>query len=234
MQRQCEANLQKRVLTVPANAVAHLFRTPAFRSEPGTVGFVIGEIARRGRFVDRRWAEAHDSVKQVIVYAAVRNRNNILCLRRSKNSNRAALRLRYSVLLGGHVDGTEEDSETALVDCLTREIEEEIGMVCAEPPKLLGVVVDPTTRSGSLHLGVIYEAKIAVGEVAMQPYLDNGEFVNSRRSNKHSLVGWDVLKKFAGRFDPWSELFLCSEVARRMLADRNAGFPEQKFFSFFH
>src|SRR6266700_3610094 len=143
-----------KVLAVPSQSVHALFAEPKFYDGPGRISETMEAIRRDGRIVTRASAESTESLKQIIAYGIVRTGRRILCLRRSSKANRPALRLRYTVLFGGHVDEADLSYPDPMKHCVEREVTEELGLHVNGDVRLLGVVADPSTPVGRLHLGV--------------------------------------------------------------------------------
>lgn len=205
------------VLVIPAESVAHFYRISGFHDDEQSISEVLDAISRRGKYVGRDWAESTESVKQIVAYGMIRNETRILCLRRAKKSNRKALRLRYTVLVGGHVDSAEMNEEEPVASCLVRELDEELGIKEFGLIRLIGIVVDPETAVGRLHLGLIYDVPIKESTLVLTPELDNGEFVNSSDREEHYLRDYSDLVSKAAQFDPWSKLTLSNASVRELL-----------------
>ena len=208
-----------RVLAVPRDSVAAFYQKPQFLCDKQSVSKILKIIKEEGRFVDREWAESTETVKQIVAYGVLRNGKRVLRLRRAKKSERAALRLRYTILVGGHVDDLEFESSTPFEDCLLREIEEELGITLPLSPELLGIAVDPTTKVGRLHLGLIFDVPVSVDTIKVRSNYDNTEFVNADQVNVHHFVDVKTLIRSARQFDPWSTLLLTNQVADSLLGD---------------
>lgn len=205
------------VLVVPADSVASLYQTAGFYTDEKSISEVLDAITKSGKYVGRDWAESTESVKQIVAYGMIRNGIKVLCLRRAKKSNRKALRLRYTVLVGGHVDSAEINEEEPVASCLVRELEEELGIKEFGPIRLIGVVVDTETSVGRLHLGLIYDVPIEESTLVLTPQLDNGEFVNSSKTEEYHLQDYSELVSRARQFDPWSKLTLSNTSVRKLL-----------------
>lgn len=219
MPSESRSRASERVLVVPRESVLQLYQRPAFFSDDETLTNVLDTIYRLGRFVDRSWAEENESVKQIVAYGLIRNGERFLRLRRAATSTRASLRLRYTVLVGGHVDDQESDSKHPLEDCLRREIFEELRLRPQREPRILGIVADPTTAVGRLHLGVIFDVPVEVDSVVVRSNYDNADFANANRRVEYQLVDAKSLGRNVVRFDPWSSLVLSSEIAHDLLGN---------------
>ena len=203
------------VLTVPATVVGSLYQHERFHDERSAIDFTESAIAASGSFVDRNLAENDPDLVQIIAYGLLRHGNRILCVRRTKKTQRDVLRLKYTVLFGGHVD--DVSSKTPVVDCVTREMSEELGIVPGMTPQLLGVVTDPTNAVGRLHLGLVFDVVHPTATIELSSSLDRGEFVGSRRNIVYEFLDWKELRSRENSFDPWSRLFLMSQKAERLL-----------------
>jgi predicted NUDIX family phosphoesterase len=133
-----------------------------------------------------------------------------------KKSNRESLRLRYTLLFGGHVEN-ENNSTQPVIDCLNRELQEELEISFNGTATLLGIVADPTTNVGLLHLGLIFEVITLKNEITIGPNLDSIEFVNSNKIETYNMIDWNALVNIADKLDPWSRLFLDSDIAHQIL-----------------
>ena len=176
------------VLAVPAEALSGFYNRTEFRSEPALVRDALNIVLNHGQFYLRGWAEQTESVRQVIPCVIVRNGAKLLCVKRAKKG-RDDLRLRYTLLFGGHVDAEDSngDREHILHRCAERELREELGLHAAVSPDPIGVAVDLATASSRRHFGVVFECQIADSIVSVR---ENATTPNSREAvttmNTHS------------------------------------------------
>ena len=214
------------VLAVPSDALSDFYDRTEFRSDPAGVRNALNVVRNHGRYYLREWAEQTESVRQVIPCVIVRNGTRLLCVRRAKKG-REDLRLRHTLLFGGHVDAEDStgDREHILRRCAERELREELGLDSAISPHPVGVVVDLATAPSRRHFGIVFECRITDGVVSVRRECDNSEFTHSRYNNDYPL---EETSKFAGRkFDPWSELLLTSTYAQRNFGFLQPGFATQ-------
>jgi len=205
--------MKQKVLTIPSELVAKIYHRDGFFSDSRTINSVKTLIKKHGEFVDRDWAESTNSVKQIIACSIIRNDGKILCMRRTKKSSRSALRLRWTVVMGGHVDQEDQGVDQPILNCLLRELEEELGIIPSTKPKLLGIVVDPATPVGRLHLGMVYDVRIPQSSVSLSPNNDLQEFVRIHKKTNIKMVDAHNINPELQKFDPWSYLFLSSKAA---------------------
>jgi len=157
--------------------------------------------------VDRDRAECDQGLKQIVACAVLRHEDEVMCLRRSRHSNRANLRMKYTLMVGGHVDRADEVDRFPPRHCVRREIREELGIDVGSTIKLLGVVSDPLSYSGWLHLGLVFEAFLPSDTIELSKQLDSTEFVNSGRRHAVRTTVITRLTDIHDRLDPWSRLF---------------------------
>lgn len=195
------------VLAVPADALSEFYDRTEFSADSARVHDAVNIVRRHGKFYPRRWAEQTESVRQVIPCTIVRNGPKLLCIKRSKRG-RDDLRLRHTLLFGGHVE--TEDSAGArkriLNRCAERELREELGLDSAVSHDPIGIVVDLATESSRRHFGVVFECQITESVVSVRKELDNSEFTRSHQDNDYPLV--DAREFLRTEFDPWSRLLL--------------------------
>jgi predicted NUDIX family phosphoesterase len=192
-----------------------MFDGPRFVCDGASIDELLGRIDREGRFLERSVAEQTEEVKQIVACGVIHRGDKVLCIRRTATSDREALRLRYTVLFGGHVEHADRGSAHPVQDCLVRELREELGIRHRGVPRPIGIAVDPTTPVGRLHLGVVFDVPIDSDSVMVRGGHDTSEFANARRSTSHELLTVEAVA--AKALDPWSELFLSSAAAARVL-----------------
>jgi predicted NUDIX family phosphoesterase len=207
----------QRVLVVPRELVQSLYDRPQLHTASKTLDSVLEAVRTYGRFVRRDWAEAHTNVKQIVACAVVRNGARLLCVRRSSKSDRRALRLRYTLLFGGHVDDFDARAGAPVLSCLRRELLEELGVEMVAEPRLLGVVADSLTEVGELHLGMVFDVALDERLLFVGSERDKAEFVHARKNSVHELEGWSQIIKIADSLDPWSKLLLESSIGQQLL-----------------
>ena len=215
--------MRQRVLSIENRHISTLIAQQAFHSDEKTICDITARIRSFGRFVDREWAEAHSSVKQIVACGVVVNHRKILCLRRSKNSNRLELRLNWTLMVGGHVDEDDVDTADPILNCVIREIKEETGLEPQSTPRFLGYVTDPATPVGRLHIGAVFKFESAQNKIYFSNNLDNDEFVNATTKSDIEFREPSFVADLANRnrLDPWSAIFVqswgkeCEEVIPR-------------------
>ena len=204
--------MKQRVLSIENKYVSSLIAQKAFHSDVRLIREFGKRIRSFGKFVDREWAENHQSVKQIVACGIVTNHQKILCLRRSKSSNRLELRLSWTLMIGGHVDEEDIDAVDPILNCVVREVKEETGLEPQTTPILLGYVTDPETTVGRFHIGAVFGFESKRDVVQFSGKLDNCEFVNSNREYEIEFCDPSFVANLANRrrLDPWSFIFVQS------------------------
>ncbi len=107
--------------------------------------------------------ENDPSWKQVISYVVIRSGGLVWTYRRGPGGGEARLHRKLSIGVGGHVtdrDGWTHfgpDPRVALTRGMVRELEEEVRLISpVEEFRQVGLVYDPSTLVGRVHLGVVY------------------------------------------------------------------------------
>lgn len=143
----------------------------------------------------RYLAETDASVKQIVAYVILRDRQGRIYLTRRKDGDERLVG-RASIGTGGHIDGGE-----AFETGMYRELKEEVGLT---PDDVLynqfsGYIYDPSDDVGKVHVGFVYLATV-----------QDPSLVSIQETEK--LVGewvdYDTLKTIYenGELESWSEL----------------------------
>lgn len=203
------------IFAVSESILAGFYNRPQFCGDGLAVRNVLDDIRRCGKFYSREWAEQTEEVRQIIPCAIVRNNaHGLLRLKRATKS-RNDLRLRHTLLFGGHIDEADAEDGDMLQNCVRRELHEELGIRADITPDPIGIVADPSTPSSRRHFGVVFECRFVGDYLAVDSNCDNSEFVNA---NQNAVHHFDEIANFRGdNFDPWSSHLLSSDFARQTL-----------------
>lgn len=188
-------------------------------SEELVLGLPLAEVEALGRFTglttdsDRYWpalldgslsfrprsaCETDPSWLQLIPYLVLEHDGRLFHYARSKSGGEARLHARRSIGIGGHInpaDGTPAESYRV---GLERELAEEVDAPPARGERLLGLVYDPTTPVGAVHLGVVHVVSLTSDRV-------------TPRDPAIAAAGWadaETLKSQIDQFESWSQLTL--------------------------
>ncbi len=203
---------RQRVLAVPHEAMNGLYARQCFYHDHDSVQRVLRAVSQEGRWIDRVEAESNSALAQIVACAVVRCGDEVLCLRRSANAERKNLRLTYTMMIGGHVDDLDSDADFPAEACVRRELREELGIEIGSELSLLGVVVDPLSQSGWLHLGLIFDAPFENNSIEFDRSLDTEEFTGNSCRRVTSMMTLSDISALREKLDPWSRLFAQSAV----------------------
>ena len=117
---------------------------------------VMDLIRREGFFLDRPTAEESPAYRQIIPYVAVVRGGEVFATRRLPKGGESRLHGRLSLGVGGHINETDRKDGDWLLNCLRREIEEEIDIADFGTLTLRGLINDGSDAVGSVHLGFFF------------------------------------------------------------------------------
>ena len=147
-------------------------------------------------------AERSTDWVQPIPCAFIRDGHGRFCtLRRVKNEARADLRLKASLIIGGHLDKTDDHAsfKEMLLSNLARELNEEVGITNIHPVPI-GVIVDNSSILASRHIAFVHEVTASV----IYPRAPE-EFSNRSKLTGQFLSVADLTER-RNELDPWSRL----------------------------
>jgi predicted NUDIX family phosphoesterase len=144
------------VLVIPAAALERLGPIRGLRTDLG------GRLAdlldpTHVTFRPRSAVETDPSFKQLIPYVVLRHGDELFHYTRGAGGGEARLRALRSIGVGGHI--TAEDAAGAADPYragMRRELAEEVDLDSPFTEQLLGLVFDPSTPVGEVHLGVVH------------------------------------------------------------------------------
>jgi predicted NUDIX family phosphoesterase len=107
-------------------------------------------------FRPRHEVETDPSVKQLIPYVVFRWRERLFQYTRGQSGSEARLRALRSIGVGGHINPVDASATNPYRAGLMRELEEEVSIESPYRESVLGLVYDPSTPVGQVHLGVVH------------------------------------------------------------------------------
>ncbi|MBY0588290.1 phosphoesterase [bacterium] len=150
-------------------------------------------------YLPRSRAEDDPTHKQLIPYVVLRSHDAIFCYIRSRKGGEQRLHDRWSLGVGGHI--CREDGEHGAVAYdvgFARELAEEVDIQSTYRQQMVGLVYDPSSPVGQVHVGVVHLFDLAEPRVlAVDPALAEGRF--------RPIA--DIVRE-RDRFETWSTLVL--------------------------
>lgn len=169
--------------------------------------------------VTRPECETDESHLQIIPYVVIRakdyeNTGNVFCYKRGQGGGEDRLKGTYSVGYGGHIE-EHIHTEDAIVDCVVRELFEEIGLPLSEEDveealKNCSIFHDTCNDVGKVHLALMIHIQASEEDFGEEEigcientHLTNAQTLLERMNNGELLV------------EAWSQLVL--GIDKRML-----------------
>jgi len=126
-------------------------------------------LRTEGELRPRPEMEADSTFKQVIPYLILRNGPEYFLMRRTRAGVDARLHERYSIGIGGHLNGVDLDGRMGDLEAgLRREWREEIDAAFEPDFRVVGLLNDDETDVGRVHIGVVYVAETGGRPVAVR------------------------------------------------------------------
>ena len=117
---------------------------------------VLSLISGEGMFLPRPTAEESPEYKQIIPYVSVVRGSEVFATRRLNKGGESRLHGLMSLGVGGHINEIDRTGGRWLMNCLRREIEEEVDIADFGALTLRGLINDNGNDVGSVHLGFFF------------------------------------------------------------------------------
>ena len=117
---------------------------------------VLSLITDEGMFLPRLTAEESPEYKQIIPYVSVVRGSEVFATRRLSKGGESRLHGLMSLGVGGHINEIDRSGGRWLMNCLRREIEEEVSLADFGTLTLRGLINDNGNDVGSVHLGFFF------------------------------------------------------------------------------
>jgi predicted NUDIX family phosphoesterase len=125
----------------------------------------------------RSLVETDPSVKQLIPYAVIRRGDSLFSYRRGKAGGEDRLHDRWSIGVGGHICQEDGDAGRSAYDVgFRRELDEEVAIAGPFEHRIVGLLYDPRTTVGSVHVGVVHLVEVSGEVTAADPSLCDAAF----------------------------------------------------------
>jgi predicted NUDIX family phosphoesterase len=125
----------------------------------------------------RRIVETDPSVKQLIPYAILKRGDEVFVYRRGKAGGEDRLHDRWSIGVGGHISKEDGDAGVKAYEAgFLRELDEEVEIKGEYHHRIVGLLYDPRTPVGSVHVGVVHLVETSGEVVGRDPSLADPGF----------------------------------------------------------
>jgi len=152
-------------------------------------------VNKEGAFHLREELETDERYRQIIPYAIVAYRGQVLLMRRIRGSTEGRLVGLYSIGVGGHIN-PEDTCREPVTWGLFRELWEEVG-VRAASMRRLGLILTAGTAVERVHAGVLFWVEADRRPVVREP-----------TKLQADLVPPPALAAYRDRMEGWSRLAL--------------------------
>lgn len=148
-------------------------------------------------YLPRSIAEQDPSHKQLVPYVILQSHDQVFCYTRSKKGSEERLHDRWSLGVGGHI--CQEDGERGIIAYeagFARELAEEVEIRSPYQQQILGLVYDPSTPVGQVHVGIVHLFTLQQPLVqAVDPALAHGHFrpISEVIADKNLFETWSTL-----------------------------------------
>lgn len=187
-----------------------------------SVQMQIEEIESSFSWLNRSEAERSTDLVQAIPCAFIRDRSGKCYVLRHAQNARNDLSRKLSLIVGGHIDESQDmGSFQGIMSLnLVRELEEEVLLLTKETPRPVGVIIDDTSLEASRHVAFLHE--VAAEDASLRV---SEEFAKlSKRLGEFMPVS--KLATMRDDFDPWSRLLIEEHICRDMVSPQ----PRQHSF----
>lgn len=168
---------------------------------------VLDLIRQEGTFLARPVAEESPEYRQIIPYVAIVRGDEVFATRRLPKGGESRLHGRLSLGVGGHINEIDQADGQWLMNCLRREIEEEVDIADFGTLTLRGLINDSADAVGNVHLGFFFTLT-TTGDV----------FVRETEKLAGGFLPMAELSNHRDNMESWSEI-----VTEELLTLWNAG-----------
>ena len=152
----------------------------------GREQLVLELIQSKGTFLARPVAEESPEYRQIIPYVAIVRGDEVFATRRLNKGGESRLHGLMSLGVGGHINEIDQADGEWLMNCLRREIEEEVDIADFGTLTLRGLINDSSNAVGNVHLGFFFTLTTS-GDVSVRETDKlTGGFVPIRELSRHT------------------------------------------------
>ena len=184
--------MDEEVLVIPADVLFRAGEWSGLQTDVAAFRALLAD-PRSLEFRPRRLVETDPSLKQLIPYAILRRGDEVFAYRRGKAGGENRLHDLWSIGVGGHInrqDGVPGD--LAYQAGFQRELDEEVEIIGPYSHRIVGLLYDPRTAVGSVHVGVVHIVDLEGAATARDPALVDAGFrsLDSLRQDRDRLESW--------------------------------------------
>lgn len=168
---------------------------------------LLEKIASVSFFMERKFAEKDESLRQIIPYNLITIDGNFLTYRRMKKSGEKRLNGMVSIGIGGHVNPIDYEAscysaKLTIMKAANREIHEEISLNVEDKGYVAGTIQLNDTPVDRVHLGLV------IGFTA------NSYLIESKEPDKIEKIGFlspkEIRNNYYNELENWSKVIIDS------------------------
>lgn len=168
--------MQEEVLVVPADVLFGEGEWFGFTTRMRTFHAILDD-PRSLEYRSREIVETDPSVKQLIPYAILKRGDEVFTYRRGKAGGENRLHDLWSIGVGGHICKDDGDAGVKAYEAgFLRELDEEVEIVGEYYHRIVGLLYDPRTPVGSVHVGVVHVVEVSGQVASRDPSLSDAGF----------------------------------------------------------
>lgn len=215
-----EEQIREDILCLPKSQVTTIFNGTVCIGEK-KAATLIEEFLSNGEFRARDEIEKDSGLLQALPIVVVRNKQgDILQLRRREKSEDNPLHEKVVIWAGGHVRSEDKHNGNSIIQCIMRELKEELRLNILEKDlTLLGAIYSDVGKRTSNHVAIVYEWRTHNDDVNVA--LCSAEFFERRGTSlSGKFVDLDTVRKLVKEqrdSEVWSE-----EILEQFLEDRDS------------
>ncbi len=185
--------------------------------------------------IKRSIAENETEYIQLISCVILKHKNKIAVFTKIEDSEKKRLHNKQMIWVGGHLQCDDVDElknltlNQSLINCLKRELDEELQLEITKRPTYKGLVYSTTHPKSIIHLGIVYEYEI--NDDFLVKSLDQKTIIE--RTGKGSYVEFislnqETISSYTNKIEPWSVAILKSLYGIKIPANKS----ESQLFMF--
>ena len=158
-----------------------------FRADKNNLKIIENLLVNNSTINNRSKIEHDNSLIQVIVIGIVEYKDSLMTVVKYEANEESRFHEKRLLWVGGHYrnqDYTENTNTKSFLNCLKREVNEELFINNYKEPDFVGIVYDNTNTRSTQHLGIIYKIEIEDENIFREL---NGQTISENTKQKHYI-----------------------------------------------
>lgn len=199
--------LGEKIFVLPKEILIDIGIRGGFISDSNIIGKLLKVISDKPLFLDRARIESNLNYVQLIPIVYFQYNGRFLLLRRKEEDPRDRMHERYVIWAGGHIREQDNTENNTILNCLMRELNEELYIKSVPTPELVGVVLDTSSVRSACHVGIVYKMLLDNPDIAIS--MNQKEFKESKgKSVSGKFCNSTELENYYDQMENWSRMIL--------------------------